>query len=154
MKRCTVRSPAPAYRGSRRPRHTEESSRFTSLPLDASVEVGRDRATRRRICRRKGDSKPVEVCVEQDQVEHVEFLSTQSRSRRKTKRPQIRLHRGASSPHPFFSTPTGDGILRSGVNRFDSSCCGLDLPFLRYDRHLQSAPRFISHPLFLEFVCA
>jgi hypothetical protein len=89
MKRCTVDSPAPAYRGSRHPCHTEESSRSTSLSLDASVEVGRDRATRWRICRRKGDSEPIEVCAEQDQVEHVEFLSTQSRSQRKTKRPQI-----------------------------------------------------------------
>jgi hypothetical protein len=89
MKGFTVHSPTPAYRRRRRPHHTEESSRSTLLPLDASVEVGRNPAMRWRICRRKGESEPVSVGREQDQVEHVEFVSSQYRSRPKTKRPQI-----------------------------------------------------------------
>jgi hypothetical protein len=89
MKGSTVQSSTPGYRGSRRPRQTEESSRSTSLPLDASLEVGRNRATGRQIYRRKSDSEPVEVDGEEDEEEHVEFVSSEPHSRRKPKRPQI-----------------------------------------------------------------
>jgi hypothetical protein len=40
------------------------------------MEVGRNRATGRRICRWKVDSKPVEVGGEEDEEEHVEFVSS------------------------------------------------------------------------------
>jgi hypothetical protein len=76
MKGSTVQSSTPGYRGNRRPRQTEESFRSTLLPLDASMEVGRNRATGRRICRWKVDSKPVEVGGEEDEEEHVEFVSS------------------------------------------------------------------------------
>jgi hypothetical protein len=131
MKGFTVLSPSPASRGRRHPRHTQESSRSTSLPLDASVEGGRVPVTRRRICRRKGESEPVPVGYEEDEVE---FVSSQSRSRPKTKRPRIRFRRGSSPPHPSFPSPSLDGYLRSGVARLDSSCCGANLPFFRCDR--------------------
>jgi hypothetical protein len=146
--------PRLVYRESRRPRQTKESSRSTSLPLDVSVEVGQNRATGRRICRRKGDSEPVEVGGEEDEEEHVEFVSSQPRSRRKPKHPQIAVCRGSSSPHPLFSSPSVDAILRSGLCRFDSCCCGPNLPFFRCDRVLLSAPRFMSLPLFLQIVRA
>jgi hypothetical protein len=126
MKGFTVLSPSPTSRGRHRPCHTQESSRSTSLTLDTSVKVGGVRATRRRICRWKGESKPVPVGCEEDEVE---FVSRQSRSRPKTKRPQIRFRRGSSPPHPSFSSPSLDAILRSGLARFDSSCCGPNLPF-------------------------
>jgi hypothetical protein len=151
MKGFTVHSPSPASRGRRRPRHTEESSRSTSLPLDASVEAGRDPATRWRICRWKGESEPVPVGREEDEVE---FVSRQSRSRPKTKRPQIRFRRGSSSPHPSFSSPSVDAILRSGLARFDSSCCGPHLPFLRCYRALLSSSKFMRLPFMYEIVRA
>jgi hypothetical protein len=137
MKGFTVHSPTPAYRGRRHPRHIDDSSRSTSLPLDVSVEVSRDPATWQRICRRKGESEPVPVGREQEQV------SSPSRSRPKTKRPQIRLRRGSSSPNPLFSSPSVDAILRSGLRRFESSCCSPHLPFFRCDRALLSAPKFM-----------
>jgi hypothetical protein len=143
---CLSRKPSPV------PHRGKFSVHFSCS--DVSVEVERNRATRRWICRRKADSEPVEVGDEQDEVEHVEFVSTQSRSWRKTKRPQIQLLRGFSSPHVSFSSRSVDDILRSGVARFDSSCCGPDLLFFRYDRDLQSAPKFISLPSFFEFVRA
>ena len=143
MKGFTVLSPSPASRGRRRPRHTQESSRSTSLPLDASMEVARVPATRRWICRRKGESEPVSVGCEEDEVE---FMSTQSRSRSKTMQPQIHFRRGSSPPHPSFPSPSFDAILRSGLARFDSSCCGPNLPILRCDRALQYSPKFMRVP--------
>jgi hypothetical protein len=128
-----VHSPSPASRGRSRPRHTPETSRSTSLPLDASVEGRFFPATRRRICRRKGESAPVPVGCEEDEVE---VVSRHSCSRAKTKRPQIRFRRGSSRLLPSFPSPTIDAYLGSGRPRFDSSCCGPNLPFLRYDRDL------------------
>jgi hypothetical protein len=128
MKGFTVLSPSPASRGRRRSRHTQDSSRSTSLPLDASVEGARVPAMRRRICRWKGESKPVPIGCEEDEVE---FVSTQSRSRPKTKRPHIRFRRGSSPPHPSIPSPSLDDYLRSGVAHLDSSCCGANLPFFR-----------------------
>jgi hypothetical protein len=77
-----------SFSGRCRPRHSQETSRSTSLPLDTSVEGGLVPVTRRRICRRKGDSAPVPVACDEDEVE---VVSRHSRSRPKTKRPQIRF---------------------------------------------------------------
>jgi hypothetical protein len=143
MQGFTVLSPSPASRGRRRPRHSQKTSRSTSLPLDASVEGGLVLATRRRICRQKGDSAPVPVACEEDEVE---VVSRHSCSRPKTKRPQIRFRRGFSPPLPLFPSPTFDGYLRSGLGRFDSSCCGPNLPFLRYDHDLVYYPNFMRLP--------
>jgi hypothetical protein len=153
MRRMTGHSPAVASRGRLRPRHSEETSRSTSLHLDASVDLGRARAMWRQICRCKADSDPVEVDDEQEQLDHDEVVTNQSCERRRTKRPQIRLRRGcSSSPHPSPSTPTVDGILRSGFAPFASSCCAPDLAFIRYKAHLYSAPRLIRLRLIYEFV--
>jgi hypothetical protein len=143
--------PSPASCGRRSLRHTQESPRSTSLPLDASVERGHVPATRRRIYRRKGESEPVLVGCERDEVE---FVSRQSRSRPKTKRPQIRFRRGSSPPHPSFPSPSFDGYLRSGLARFDSSCCDPNLPFLRCDRDLLYSTNFIRLPFMNQIECA
>jgi hypothetical protein len=94
MKWTTVHSSTGAYRGSWRPRQTEESFQSTSLPLDASLEVGRHQAMGRQICRQKADSEPVEVSGEEDEEEHVQFVSSEPRSPQKPKRPQIAVRRG------------------------------------------------------------
>jgi hypothetical protein len=143
MQGFTVLSPSSASRGRRRSRHSQETSRSTSLPLDASVEGGLVPATRQRICRRKGDSTPVPLACEEDEVE---VVSRHSRSRPKTKRPQIRFRRGSSPPHPSFPSLSFDGYLRLGLGRFDSSCCVPNLPFLRYDRDLLYYPNFMRLP--------
>jgi hypothetical protein len=127
MKGTTVHSSKQSCRGSRRPRQTAESSRSTSLPLNGSLELGRHRARRRRICRHKADSEPVEVGGDDDVEEHVLFLSSQPRSPRKPKRPEIPVRRGGSSPHRLVSSPSIDALLRSKLHWFDSCCCGLDL---------------------------
>jgi hypothetical protein len=146
MQGVTVHSPSPASRGRSRPRHTPDTSRSMSLPLDASVE-GRFPATRRRICRRKVASTPVPVgCVKYE----VEVVSRQFRSRAKTKRPQICFRRGSSRPLPSLPAPTIDGYLGSGRERFDSSCCGRNLRFLRYALHLVYFLYFMRLPLMNE----
>jgi hypothetical protein len=128
MQGVTVHSPSPASRGRSRPRHTPDTSRSTSLPFDASAEGGFP-ARRRRICRGKVASASVPVgCVEDE----VEVLSRQVRSRAKTKRPQIRFRQGSSRPLPSFPAPSIDGFIGSGHHRFDSSCFGRNLRFLRY----------------------
>jgi hypothetical protein len=123
-----VHSPAAASRGRSRPRQTPDTSRSTSLPLDASVQ-GRIPVTRRRICRGKVASAPVPVGCVQDEVE---VLSRQVHSRAKTKRPQIRFRRGSSRPLPSFPAPSIDDFLGSGQQHFDSSCFGRNLRFFRY----------------------
>jgi hypothetical protein len=148
MQGVTVHSPSPASRGRSHPRHTVETSRSTSLRLDTSGEGRFFLATRRRICRRKVESAPVPVGCEEDEVE---VVSRQSRSQAKTKRPQIRFRRGSSRPIPSFPSPTIDAYLGSGRRRFDSSCCGPNLPFLRYDLRLLYYPYLLLLPLMNEF---
>jgi hypothetical protein len=127
MQGVTVHSPSPASRGRSRPCHTPDTSRSTSLTFDASAEGGFP--ARRRIYRGKVASVPVPVgCVEDE----VEVLSRQVRSRAKTKRPQIRFRRGLSRPLPSFPASSIDDFLGSGHHRFDSSCFGRNLRFLRY----------------------
>jgi hypothetical protein len=133
MKGRTVHSATRSSRGSRRPRETAESSRSTSLPLDGSRERGREGATRRRIWRRKADSEPEEVGADDD---HVLLLTSEVRSPRKRKRPQIPVRFGGTSPHRWISSPTIDGSLRSRVHRFESCCCGPDLQLCRYEHGL------------------
>jgi hypothetical protein len=113
----TVHSPSPASRGRSRPCHTPETSRSTSLPLDASGEGRFFPATRRRICRRKGESAPVPVGCEEDEVE---VVSRQSRSRAKTKRAQIRFRRGSSRPSSFVSVSDHRHLprIRTSMLRF------------------------------------
>jgi hypothetical protein len=144
MQGVTILSPSPASRGRRCPRHSQETSRSTSLPLDAFVEGRFVPAKRWRICRRKGDSAPVSVACDEDEVE---VMNSHSRSRPKTKRSQIRFRRSSSPPLPSFPSPTFDCYLRSRLGRFDSSCCGPNLPFLRYDRDLVYYPNFMRLPL-------
>jgi hypothetical protein len=143
MQGVTVQSPSPASRGRSRPRQSQETSRSTFLPLDPSMEGGFVPTTRRRICRRKGESAPVPVACDEDEVE---VVSRHSRS----KRPQLHFRRGSSRPLPSFPSPTFDGYLRSGRRRFDSSCCGPNLPFLRYDCDLVYYPYFKRLPLMNE----
>jgi hypothetical protein len=52
---------------------------------------------------------------------------------------------------PSFPSPTIDTYLGSGRPCFDSSCCGPNLPFLRYDRHLLYYPYLLLLPLMNEF---
>ena len=128
MQGVTVHSPSPASRGRIRPRHTPDTSRSTSLPFDASAEGGFP-ARRRRIYRGKVASAPIPVgCVEDE----VKVISRQVRSRAKTKRPQIRFRRGSSRPLPSYPAPSIDTFLGSGHLRFDSSCFGRNIRFLRY----------------------
>ena len=130
MKGTTVASATRSSRGSRRPRQTVESSRSTSLPLDGSWQRGREGATRRRIWRRKADSEPEEVGGDDD---HVLLLTSEVRSPRKRKRPQIPLRFAGTSRHQWISSPTIEGSLRSRVHRFESCCCGPDLELIRYE---------------------
>jgi hypothetical protein len=120
--------------GSRRPRQMAESSMSTSLPLDGSRERGREGATWRRIWRHKADSEPVEVGA--DDEDHVLLLTSEVRSPRKRKRPQIPVRFRGPSPHRWISSPTIDGSLRSRVHRFDSCCCGPDLQIFRFEHAL------------------
>jgi hypothetical protein len=128
-----VHSATRSSRGSRRPRQTAESSRSTSLPLDGSRECGREGATRRRIWRRKANSEPEEVGADDD---HVLLLTSEVRSPRKRKRPQIPVRFGGTSPRRWISSPTIDDSLRSRVHRFESCCCGPDLQLFRYEHGL------------------
>jgi hypothetical protein len=148
MKGTTVHSASRSYRGSRRPRQTAESSRSTSLPLDGSRERGRHRATRRRICRHKADSEPVEVGADDDDEDHVLLLSSEPRSPRKRKRPQIPVRGGGSSPHRLISSPSIDAFLRSRLHRLDSCCCGPDLQIFRFERVILSLGSYFIVPLY------
>jgi hypothetical protein len=133
MQGVTVDAPSLASRGRSRPRQTPETSRSTSLCLDASAEGRFFPATRRRICRRQVESTPAPLGCAEDEVD---VVSTQSRSRAKTKRGQIRFRRGSSRPIRWVSSPTIDGYLGSRQRRFDSTCCGPNLPFFRYHHRL------------------
>jgi hypothetical protein len=129
-----VDAPSPASRGRSRLRQTAKTSRSTSLRLDASAEGRFFPATRRRICRRKVQSAPAPVVCLEDEVK---VLTTQSCSRAKTKRAQIRFRRGSSRPIRSIPSPTIDGYLGSRRRRFDSLYCNPNLPLLRYElRHL------------------
>jgi hypothetical protein len=138
---CLSQKPAPApdrgkfpvyFASSRRVSGSQTTSGDEAVDLPAEGRFG-----------------PVEVGGEEDEEEHVQFVSSEPRSPRKPKRPQIAVHRGASSAHPLFSSRCIDAFLRSGLHRFDSCCCGLDLQLFRCDRVLVSPPRFLNVPLFL-----
>jgi hypothetical protein len=144
MQGTTVAAPSPPSRGRCRPRQTTETSRSTSLRLDPSADGRFCAATRRRISRGPVESAPAPLgCAEED----VEFVTTQSRSRPKTKRSPIRFRRRTSRPIGWVPSPTIDGAIRSTPRRFDSACWGLDLPFLRYYLH---QPREINSYLTID----
>jgi hypothetical protein len=129
MKGFTVAAPSPPSRGRSHPRQTPETSRSTSLRLDPSAAGRFFEATRRRISRRPVESAPARVGCAEDEVD---VVTTQCRSRPKTKRGQIRFRRASSRPIRWLPSPTIDGSIRSTRRRFDSPCCGRNLPFLRY----------------------
>jgi hypothetical protein len=132
MQGTTVAAPSPPSRGRCRPRQTTETSRSTSLRLDPSADGRFCVATRRRISRRPVESAPAPLgCAE----EEVEFVTTQSRSRPKTKRSPIRFRRRTSRPIGLVPSPIIDDAIRSTRRRYDSACWALDLPFLRYYLH-------------------
>jgi hypothetical protein len=133
MQGFTVAAPSPTSRGRSRPRQTPETSRSTSLRLDPSAEGRFFAATRRRISRRPVESAPAPLGCAEDEVD---VVSTQCRSRPKTKRGQIRFRRGSSRPIRWLPYPTIDGSIRSTRRRFDSPCCGRNLPFFRYHHRL------------------
>jgi hypothetical protein len=64
MRRFPIHPPSVASRGCQRPRPREKISWSALLRLDASMEVGRARATQRRIYRKKVDSDLVELISE------------------------------------------------------------------------------------------
>jgi hypothetical protein len=128
MQGMTVAAPSPSSRGRSRPRKTTETSRSTSLRLESSAEERFCAATRRRISRRAVESAPAPLSCAEDELD---FVSTQFRSRPKTKRGQIRFARGTPLPIRCLPYPTLDGSIRSTRRRYDSAWCGRDLPFLR-----------------------
>jgi hypothetical protein len=128
MQGMTVAAPSPPSRGRSRPCQTPETSRSTSLRLDPSAEGRFCAATRRRISRRSVELAPAPLGCAEDEVD---FVTTQCRWRPKTKRDQIRFCRGSSRPIGWLPSPTIDCSIRSTRRRFDSACCGRDLPFLR-----------------------
>jgi hypothetical protein len=132
MQGTTVAVPSPPSRGRSRPRQSTETSRSTSLRLEHSAEGQNFAVTRRRISRRPVESAPGPLGFGE---EDVEFVTTQCRSRPNTKRSPIRFRRGTSRPIRWLPSPTIDGAIRSTRRRFDSACCGRDLPFLRYYLH-------------------
>jgi hypothetical protein len=129
MQGFTVAAPSPALRGRSRPRQTPETSRSTSLHLHPSAEGRFFEATRRRISRRPVESAPAPLGCAEDEVD---VVSTQCRSRPKTKRGQIRFRRGSSRPIRWLPSPTINGAVRSRRIPFDSTWWALNLPFLRY----------------------
>jgi hypothetical protein len=134
---------SPPGRFSRTPTPTPWRGKFL-VDFATPRRVHRAWATWRRICRYNADSDPVDLDDEQEQVHGDEVVTKQSRVRRRTKHRQIRLRRGcSSSPHLSPSTPTVDGILRSGFPPFASDTWTTDLAFLRYEAHLNPAPRLI-----------
>ena len=132
MQGTTVAAPSPPSRGRCRPRQTTETSRSTSLRLDASADGRFCAATRRRIHRRLVESAPAPLgCAE----EEVDFVTTHSRSRPKPKRSPIRFRRRTSRPIGLLPSPTNDGAIRSRRIPYDSAWWALNLPFLRYYLH-------------------
>jgi hypothetical protein len=129
MQGITVAAPSPPSRGRSRPPQTPETSRSTSLRLDPSAEGRFCATTRRRISRRPVESASAPLGCAEDEVD---FVTTQCRWRPKTKRGQIRFRRGSSRPIRWLPSPTINGSIRSTRRRFDSACCGRDLPFLKY----------------------
>jgi hypothetical protein len=150
MKGTTVASATRSSRGSRRPRQTAESSRSTSLPLDGSWQRGREGVTRRRIWRRKADSEPEVVGGDDD---HVLLLTSEVRSPRKRKRPQIPLRFAGTSRHQWISSPTIEGSLRSRVHRFESCCCGPDLQLIRYEHGVPPLRNLLFVTLYSKILC-
>ena len=129
MQGFTVAAPSPTSRGRSRPRQTPETSRSTSLRLHPSTEGRFFEATRRRISRRPVESAPAPLGCAEDEVD---VVSTQCRSRPKTKRGHIRFRRGSSRPIRWLPSPTINGAIRSRRIPFDSTWWALNLPFLRY----------------------
>lgn len=128
MQRFTVATPSASSRGRSRPRQTPETSRSTSLRLHPSTEGRFLEATRRRISRRPVESAPAPLGCAEDEVD---VVSTQCRSRPKTKRGHIRFRRGSWRPIRWLPSPTINGAIRSRRIPFDSIWWALNLPFLR-----------------------
>ena len=112
MQWFTVAAPSASSRGRSRPRQTPESSRSTSLRLHPSTEGRFLEATRRRISRRPVDSAPAPLGCAEDEVD---VVSTQCRSRPKTKRGHIRFRRGSSRPIRWLPSQTGRSAARYGT---------------------------------------